>query len=113
MPRILMSVFFFVVIAGYVGASVLCAHAGSIETYNYPCLRLLTEYKKHSKPKAFAVTTNAAGNGLSQYCGAAWSAGSKEKAEQLAMSMCKTKKVGKEWNSSIPQSAKCKVTQSE
>lgn len=113
MIRKLSKVLMIVLVAECSGSLVRHAHAGSIETWNDPCQRLLTAYRQHPGPKAFALTTNSAGSGLSQYCGAAWRAGSRAKAESKALADCKAKKIGKEWNSAIPQTAKCRIIRSE
>lgn len=88
------------------------ARAESIQAWNDPCQRLLKQYNLRSGHKAFAVTVNSAGNGLSQYCGAAWGVGSKQKAEAQAISSCKTQKVGKDWSSPLA-SVRCTILRSE
>lgn len=62
--------------------------AQTLPTWNRERKKLLRQYEKKPKHKAFAVS-NAASSSMVQSCGAAWSAPSKASAEQRAISTCR------------------------
>lgn len=99
-------------LASFHVSEIRSAQAEAIQAWNDPCQRLLKDYRQRSGHKAFALTVNSAGNGLSQFCGAAWGVASKQKAESQAIKSCKSEKTGKDWNSPLA-SVKCNILYSE
>ncbi len=73
------------------------AAAQGVEFWNQQCKKLLKDYAKKPRHKAFAVSNSNSGGGGAQACGMAWSAGSKKQAEAEALKVCRSQRAGSCW----------------
>lgn len=64
------------------------SHAQTLPNWNLECRKLLRQYEKKPKHKAFAISS-ATSSSMTQSCGAAWSAPSKASAESRAIAACR------------------------
>lgn len=73
------------------------AAAQGVEFWNKECRKLLKQYEGKPRHKAFASSNMGSGGRQAQACGAAWSAGSKQQAEDAAVKVCRSQKSGNCW----------------
>lgn len=73
------------------------AQAQGIESWNPKCAKLLKEYKKRPRHKAFAASNPNSGGSGAQACGVSWSYPSAKQARDAALKSCNTQRGGTCW----------------
>ncbi len=73
------------------------AAAQGIPDWNPKCAKMLKDYRKHPRHKAFAASNPNSGGSGAQACGMAWSYPSVQKARDAAVKTCNSQHGGTCW----------------